>query len=479
MKRASGSIIAVLLMTLAASGCSLFMKEEEDDGIMSIQAPSETESYSVPDNFLGEWVDIKTGETRYINISGQFTLSRVSDRVVTDGSGALLYPVRIANAKFSGTIAGFDQTSRSALTASNRAVAGGKGWIKVVLEDLDSGQITSTTTDQDGNFTAEGAIPEDDYQVTPEGAIPGDEVTPEGGTPTVVTPMTDGDNVGTITVVDRGEGNFKASIEDFARSRIFYAGESYFFWIIVKNTGTVDMTAVTCKLTMDSGLSLESGKAEQLLGTIEPGGSRNIPIDMKCSKSSIPDYSALKTIGVQINDQINQRTWNDSVSLRFYREPVYMIVATPGRTINGVLVTPDGKARRFSTDGRVASTIGTYGMAIVKLPGVLSGNYMLVFCGADANTETPYFVRFITDKFNPGSIEADTYTVDPWGGGGTGLFYGDYLGPENHRALIDFMDVARYEPNDTEQTATAPGGDSFFGYLHKNDFDYYKFRLRH
>jgi uncharacterized repeat protein (TIGR01451 family) len=471
MKRTFCPAIAILSLVLLAAGCSLFedlvsslFEEQEDDaydGILKMRSPSEAENYQVPDNFLGEWVDIKTGETRYINIRNGSGLTRVSDRVITDGK-TLLYPVRIANAHFTGKITGFSQTAQVA----NRAVAGGKGWITVVLNDLDSGKTTTTTTDEDGDFTAEEVILGDDYVVTPE-----------RGTPTTVTPIVDGEDIGTITVVDPWESNFKASI-NASFTQKYYAEDHHSFTITVTNTGTVDATAATYKLTMDDGVSLVNGNDEGLLGTIEPNRTKNIDVQVKCSESSIRDYFALKTIGVQIDDQINQRTWNDSVSLRFHKkESVSMIVAVPSNgtgytydpyshnpytQLNGVLVAPNGQVYRFSINARRSasdlegSKSLVYEYAEIELPPVLNGNFLLVFCGADANTETPYFVRFV-----------DTNVVRSY----------NYVDVEDVEALNNFMDVARYEPNNTEQTATVPDGNSFFGYLHKDDFDYYKFRL--
>jgi hypothetical protein len=43
--------------------------------------------------------------------------------------------------------------------------------------------------------------------------------------------------------------------------------------------------------------------------------------------------------------------------------------------------------------------------------------------------------------------------------------------------LSGSTDTARYEPNDTDQTATVITDMNIVAYVHKNDFDYYKFRL--
>jgi hypothetical protein len=220
-----------------------------------------------------------------------------------------------------------------------------------------------------------------------------------------------------------------------------------------------------------------------LLGTIEPGSTKDIAINLQCSASSVQGPYALKTIGVQIKDPINNKTWNDSVSVRFYKEPIYLIVATPYRkSLNGVLIAPDGQIYRLPYSRKStavdydekwpasARPQRSYNSVRIELPAVLSGNYMLVFCGASAETESAYFVRFFKSSFPEIDSFSDLYPTDM-------SYWYDYVGWANIEILDNFMDVSRYEPNNTEQTATVPDSDSFFGYLHKNDFDYYKFRL--
>jgi hypothetical protein len=74
-----------------------------------------------------------------------------------------------------------------------------------------------------------------------------------------------------------------------------------------------------------------------------------------------------------------------------------------------------------------------------------TSDYIVVFCGASANTETAYSV-------------------------------GINVMPDNK--FSEFTDVAKYEPNDAESSATVINTqDRIMSYLHKNDFDYYRIKL--
>jgi len=60
----------------------------------------------------------------------------------------------------------------------------------------------------------------------------------------------------------------------------------------------------------------------------------------------------------------------------------------------------------------------------------------------------------------------------------TGPYSFQFIGEDNTNKLQNFTDVAAYEPNNNEQTAKTPKGNTFFAYLHQDDIDYYKFKLK-
>jgi hypothetical protein len=76
-----------------------------------------------------------------------------------------------------------------------------------------------------------------------------------------------------------------------------------------------------------------------------------------------------KTIHIQITDAINDRRWNDFVSLRFNKMSVsFKIAARSG--VQGVVLAPTGKAYPFS---------GTDTPVVVPWS---SKDYFVVFCGS-------------------------------------------------------------------------------------------------
>jgi hypothetical protein len=423
------------------------------------------------ETYWGEWIRMDASETWYISggkikIDGRessksVSLEKQSDRViqVTEGGRKYyLYASRTANASFTGTIAAFDSVS----PPIRRSVAGGKGWAKVVTENLNNGSTQTIQTDDEGKFTVEDAIPGDEYRITPE-----------GGTPVTVTPKGDGDDVGTITVSNGV--NFKVGIvgmylgtsynnesidtdlnmlcadgwyeSPYYGSYVYSSQPTYPFGLSIRNTGSIDVTAATYMLSFDEGLELTKGNYSGILGTIEPGTSKVININLRCSSGSIVGDYAWKKINITINDPINNRTWNDSVSLRFFKK--IASVRFTG-SANGIIITPSGQTvRSNSVMSADYGNIRFTGAAIPKLTG---NEYLFVFSGAVADSESVYSFSFIKISYS-GTIPDM---------------------PDQDGSLE--TDTARYEPNNTEDTATVITG-GIHAYLHKNDIDYYKFHF--
>jgi hypothetical protein len=404
------------------------------------------EVYKYPKDLWGEWIRIDTGRIWYItsnhlegDSSSGIELSRKSDNVIevteknnySGGTGGqrtyYLYASRIPNGSFNGTIVG-DNTRGLYSTAGGRSMAG-IGGIDITVTNLnDKANEINTKTDGEGHFTADGTIPGDGYEVT------------IGGQSTPVTPNTDGENIGTVTVT---EGvNFKTSITSQSSKdmMLLYAGsDEYQFNITIANTGTDDCLAATYEIKLPEGLNV-SVPGSQVLGTIEPGAKKDIPVNIQCP--SVSQEFEYKTIEVAVTDNINKKTWNDSVSLRFNKAQVNFYVVSD-HEVSGVVIVPAGKAYHFKTAYSYSSS-GLYS-ASVAVPQY-SKDFLVVFSGATADTEAKYSLGINTES--------------------------DFI-------FDDFTDVGNYEPdNNTEKTAPVFGmGDKIMSYLHKNDIDYYKVRL--
>ncbi|MDR1786993.1 MAG: fibronectin type III domain-containing protein [Treponema sp.] len=356
------------------------------------------------------------------------TFSKQSDRVieVTEGGAKYyLYASRIANASFTGRVATVTESGSQSNVSLQRSVARSGGWGQKVVDATNkaNGKTTTVTTDNEGNFEIDDAIPGDEY-----------EITPEGESPVTVTPQADGDDVGTITVVTEGV-NFKTSIVPQSGYSCdmneLYAGTTYRFNLSVENTGDADCSIATWALDWDDGLSVTK-PADTLLQTIEPGMKKTIAITVACASSAIPGDKTFKKIRITITDNKNGGTWDDSVSLKFHKTWVdFNIRAQSG--VSGILIAPTGKTYSFTdTTSRT-----------ITAPWLLD-DYLLVFSGAAAETETRY------------SFAVDTTPGTDW---------------------TTFTDFMNYEPNNTESGAAAVGNETIMSYLHKNDIDYYKVSL--
>jgi hypothetical protein len=417
------------------SSVFVITKSKEED------PPSQEEKpiIAYDNEFWGEWIRMDTGKKWYISndkitidniiTSKSISFNKQSSKVIeiTEGSRKYyLYASRIANSSFNGKIVSLDNT---------RAIGSGIGGISVVIDNLNNkANELQTTTDSQGNFTADGIIPGDDYEIVVDNQR------------TIVTPNTDKDNIGTITVT---EGvNFKTAIrskEDTIDMMQLYSMGMYGFVLEIINTGTEDCTAATAFLELDNGLTTADGESSLYaqLGTIEPGKKKNVSLNLSCS--SLNKEFEPKTIAVEIKDNITRKTWNDSVSLRFNKGPVVFNIRSDN-AIRGIIIAPDAKAYPFVTDnywGPYDLPMDDY-YADITLPWSTE-DYLVVLSGATADTETVYSIGV--------NCIPDT----------------------NFAGLID---LGNYEPNNIEQNAAAiNANDKIMSYLHKNDIDYYKINI--
>jgi hypothetical protein len=411
--------IALCVFILLVSSCPLTYK---------LGTLHEVSKY--PAYLRGEWIQVDTGDkwyfasqyaTRknsYLSQGTPFVFTQKTTHFVEVVEGNKRYYLsasRIADGSFSGTIVNGNNTGNTRSIGRSMAGIGGIGVVISNLNDAVNG-VTSET-DEDGNFTANGIIPGDTYEVT------------AGGASNPVTVNTDGENIGAVTVTTGV--NFKTAIVPTATTTdmmaLYANNTNYAFNIEITNTGTADCLAATYTLTIPNGLTRISGDVSGILGTIEPKKKKTIPITLRCA--AISEEYEYKTIAVSITDQVNNKTWDDSVSLKFNQSSVTFYLNS-SKAISGVVIVPTGKAYHFSK----TITIPRY-----------AKDYLVVFLGATADTESVY-------SFGIG-VSADS----------------NFSG---------FTDLGNYEPNDTEDTAVRLSyGSKIMSYLYKNDMDYYKVHL--
>ena len=412
----------VILVSYLALSCS---------GLSNNEPNTKKPVYSK--EYWGEWLRMDMDETWYISnnaisvngvsFSRSVSMTKQSARVIEvndSGRKYYLFASRTATTSFSGRIAG--------LAPSRSAARSGIGGIDVIVGNLHNASNTMTvTTSPDGTYTAEGAIPGDEYRLE------------AGGQTAVIIPYNDGDDVGILTVT---EGvNFKSrlipKVGELDMTRLYADQTNYEFTLEITNVGTEDCTAAIYSLEFDEDLIVENTVVTyNRLGTIEPGRNKLINIGLACK--TIHSAWEDKKIKIIITDPIAGKTWEDFVNIRFNKSPVHFVILSE-REVNGVIISPNATATQFSTmwDG------ANYG-TIASLPWS-DRDYLVVFSGATADTEAVYSMGV--------NIIPDT----------------------NFSA---FMDLARYEPNNTENAATQiMTQDQIISYLHKNDIDYYRINL--
>jgi len=399
------------------------------------------EVYKYPKELWGEWIRMDTGNTWYIasnyintqDNKNDITIQKQSKNVImvtrtTSGNTSVfyLYASRIPNGSFSGSIVAIDDV-RSAVNSRQTGIAK-TGSIKVIILGPDPANVIPTTTDDNGNFTADGIIPGDGYQITGDGfSIP-------------VYPNNSGEDIGTVAVTDGA--NLITSISPRNNSNNIdmmrlYTGTEYQLKITVQNIGNADSRAVQYTLALPDGLEITENTTG-ILSTIEPGKSGEINITVTCDELT-GEYE-YKDIGIETVDRAG-KTWQDSVSLKFNKEIVTFRVFSD-KEVRGVVIVPNVRAYHFTTSNTDIADVGYIHNADIQVPKY-SDDYLVVFSGATADTEAIFSLA--VDKLPNHDFTAITE------------FWGNYVTNTSEEKAAEI---------DAEEPITA--------YLEKNDILYFK-----
>jgi hypothetical protein len=410
------------------------------------------EKYLFEEDYWGEWIRMDTGDTWYfagnymlINNynnsidNNKTTTERQSQNVikVTEGTGTnkkeyYLYASRLRNSTF-GASAVTDGASMSVFARVVNVPKGTTALVNALKNGVDKQTIE---IGDNGELEAENIIAGDDYKVTIDDYD------------FIVTPNTDGDNVGTLTLTQGV--NMKTSIVpqsswsstvDLMR---LYSGKSYDLTIKFTNVSDVVSSAMAYKLIMPEGLTITKNNdspsrlTEGDLQSFKPNQTRDVDITVQCG--AIAKEFELKEIVIKTED-FYKKTWNDSVSLKVNKESVTFNIKS-NLAINGVVIVPNGKAYHFKTSGYS----GNYS-AEVTVPKYKK-DYLIVFSGAlDTNNEAKY-------SFAVNKIPASNFN--------------DY----------GVNTLNKYWPNGTEKEAKEVSPDQeVMAYLMMNTANYYKVRF--
>ena len=303
-----------------------------------------------------------------------------------------LIPFIIENktVSFSGTVVTINNSSRSA----SRAVTG-LGGIQIIINNLSNPDKPGkpTKTDSDGAFVVDDVIPGDNYEVILEDQI------------NEFTPIADGDNIGIITI--KNGTNFKIS-RNFNSE--YYANENINISLSIKNTGNMLAQATTYKIIPENGLLINS-TTSGILGTFYPSETKGMGLNIKCDNFSGSDH-IWKKIFFELYDPINNITWEDSVSVLFYRvrppQPTYRtiqytsditrnadlfiyltIISPSGKIYNGGTLTQSGQpgsgGRRYKSISSVEVENGEYTFIITNSNNDGMEGMYSVYTGTSSN----------------------------------------------------------------------------------------------
>jgi hypothetical protein len=404
------------------------------------------EVYLFGEEYWGEWIRMDTGETWYfasnyrmVESSAYTTpvnMARQSQNVikVTEGTGTnvkeyFLYASRIRNSKFEA-LAVMDDGSKALFSRLVNVPKGTTAVVEAVKNGVDRQTIE---VGDNGELEAENIIAGDDYQVI----IDGYEF--------IVTPHTDGDNVGIFTLTNGV--NIKTALVPKSIStdmmRLFSGGE-YKMTIKFTNIGEDISTAMEYRLTLPSGIEItENTNSPSRLTTGDlqsfmPGQTRDVDITVRCG--SISENFEFKNIIIDTVDFYG-KTWRDSISLKVNKESVTFNIRSD-LAINGVVIVPNGKTYHFKT-----SVWRDIYSADITVPQYLN-DYLIVFSGATADTEAKY--SFAVDKI-------------------PAFNFNDY----------GITALNKYWPNGTEEQASVVSDDQeVMAYLMMNQANYYRVRLQ-
>lgn len=407
-------IAAILLVLLVVTSCIFEPRHNA----------SNTSNVKYGREYWGEWEKMDQSETWLINstsiwingveLTDAVSLLKSSENVINvtkNGITDCLYAIRTASSSISGTVT---------TDGSSRAING--GYLSVIMQNIDdANDRIETTTDANGSFKADQLIVGEKYNVK------------VGNTSLSVSPSFDGEDIGTITLTSGV--NFKVTVSNSKTE--MYAGIVYYpISVEITNVGDANCTAATYTLEWDDGLDVINNYEDGfLLRTIAVGETKTIPVLVRCDSLEVD--SVQRKLRLTIKD-IDNKTWNDSVALKFYRDSAIInVVSENDRPISGVII---GGGNTYSLTGKTNYSL--------DIP-VISENYLMVFSGAIANasknTECIYSVGINTPAVSASALNTQLGT-----------------------------DTGAFEPNNDETNAKMiSSGESIVSYLHENDVDYY------
>lgn len=294
-------------------------------------------------------------------------------KVTPSGSGSLAYYLFRKSGATANASLGVNGngTGSRALVSGLSSLAG----IKVIIKNQkNSADIHEATSGQSGSIAYSELTAGDAYSVT----VPV-QAGVESEVKATVTPSFDGQDLGFVTV-GKAAQNFKVSWDIGGSPGYLYAGRSYSLGLKIKNIGSADMLSADYLITAPSDMSLSGSLLQNILGTVPAGGGEKL---ITLSMTAAPFSEAQRTFDIPVKiTAVDGTVWQDTVSLKIYREPMTIYVRSASAEVQGAIISPDRRSIPFATSGRAGSVT----VPFLNLP------YTLALSGAGYNSETKYSV---------------------------------------------------------------------------------------
>ena len=442
-------------------------EKEDDENFEEIG----DENYKYKKSLWGKWTRIDTGEV-YVISGNEFKkqdswydenlspeLQQESENILRMGTGESaprLFRKAGGLTSFTAKVAGFSETVGRAANGTSE-IKGKKGVkVKRQSKDIATDEDIVTSSD-DGLVEFEDVVAGETQTITVE--------TENGNVVTLdVTPTYEGENVGTIPIVESGY-SFKTTYsvgstywwEDNQDS--YYFGndfKEYTLRLTFTNIG--DETCSTAQyelLTSDKELKLSNYKGG--IASIPAGSSETAEITVSYGK--LDSYYKDVTIAIQIVDTKLNKKWLDSITLRFYQTPIhlnfYAIKANSNSIssgqLNGFIICPDGRSEYFNVLN------DNYRNKVVPYNKNGNNDYTVVFSATETYSEMAY--SFAVNH----ALRNDR--VD---------FQNDILSTDKFSEFI-----SSYETNNSEDTATVVKSplEQTLSYVQYGEIDYFKMNL--
>jgi hypothetical protein len=375
----------------------------------------------------GRWLYVASGIGFDLYSNSALTYTKVDNNLikVDQSDGSFLYAMRAGTsaAKASGSVV----TNTSATRPSNRYAQklSGVGGMSVIIKNVKDQSIQiDVTTEADGTFVTPPVLPAGDYNITVEDPQVVDPVQAVLTEHTVTVDDVEED-LGSYSLVANNTNNFKARFELVGTDFVYADNKQYNGKIIVENIGDATSVGVSYNIVLDHP-SLQYFRPEIVLGSIPPGGIKEIPMVFRFS--GITENKLDIPINLTISD-VNGLQWQESLNIELFKEKFYVNIRSNTANVNGYVILP------FSDK---VIKVATQSESIV-LP-VVENQYKMLLSNPSISTESVYS-----------------------------------LGVQRSASLsAGFNSPAAFEPNNEQQTATTVArGDQIEAYVHVGDLDYW------